>query len=202
VISLNELKEEALLCKKCKLHTTRNQVVFGEGNPNAELMFIGEGPGKQEDLSGRPFIGKAGELLGRLIERAMGFSREDVYIANITKCRPTIDLKFEKDRAPDKEEVLACSPYLLKQIEIIQPKVIITLGNPSTRFILNTTEGITNMRGKWGYYNDIPVMPTYHPSFILRNGGDNSNVQKQMWSDMLQVLEKLGKKPKANIKWK
>ncbi len=202
MISLSELKQEALHCTKCKLHTTRNQVVFGEGNPNAELMFIGEGPGKQEDLSGRPFIGKAGELLGRLIERAMGFSREDVYIANITKCRPTIDLKFEKDRPPDKEEVLACSPYLLKQIEIIQPKVIVTLGNPSTRFILNTTEGITNMRGKWAYYKDIPVMPTYHPSFILRNGGDNSNVQKEMWSDMLQVLEKLGKKPKVNIKWK
>lgn len=200
--SLIELKKVTDACTKCKLHTTRNQVVFGEGNPNAVLMFIGEGPGRQEDLTGRPFVGKAGELLTRLIEKAMGIPRQDVYIANITKCRPTVDLKFEKDRAPDKEEVEACSPYLLKQIEIIQPKVIITLGNPSTKFILRTNEGITTLRGKWANFQGIDVMPTYHPSYVLRNGGENSNIQKEMWSDMVKVLEKIGKVPKVNIKWK
>ncbi len=200
--SLEELRLETLSCKKCKLHTTRNQVVFGEGSSRAEILFIGEAPGKQEDLSGRPFVGKSGDLLTRIIEKAMGIPRSDVYIANINKCRPTVDLKFEKDRPPDKEEIEACSPYLLQQIALILPKVIVTLGNPSTRFLLKTTEGISTLRGKWSSFQTIPVMPTYHPSFILRNGVSGSKIQKEMWSDMLLVLDKLGKKPMVNIKWK
>lgn len=200
--TLEELKQIAANCRKCKLHTTRTEVVFGEGNPNADIFFIGEGPGQQEDLTGRPFVGRAGELLTRLIEKGMGLERSEVYIANITKCRPTVDLQLKKDRPPDREEVEACSPYLLKQIELVSPKVLVTLGNPSTRFILNTTEGITTLRGKWAYYKDIPVMPTYHPSYVLRNGGENSNIQKEVWGDLLLVLERLGRSPKIKITWK
>jgi len=189
---LAELEAQALGCTKCKLFSTRTKVVFGEGNANAEIMFIGEGPGMQEDLSGRPFVGRAGELLTRIIERGMGVPRSKVYIANITKCRPTVDLQMQKDRPPDEEEVSACSPYLEKQIEIIGPKVIITLGNPSTKFILKTGLGITKMRGNWGVYKEIPVMPTYHPSYVLRNGGDNSPLKKDVWEDIKKVLMKLG----------
>ena len=199
---LEELKKIAESCTKCKLSTTRTKVVFGEGNPEAELLFIGEGPGKQEDMTGRPFVGRAGELLTRLIEKAMGVPRSKVYIANIAKCRPTENLQMEKDRAPDLEEVTACSPYLIRQIEIIQPKVIVTLGNPSTKFLLKTPEGITKLRGNWANYNGIPVMPTYHPSYVIRNGGENSNVQKEVWSDLLKVMEKLNWEPKVKIKWK
>lgn len=176
--------------------------MFGEGNPNAEIMFIGEGPGATEDATGRPFVGKAGELLTRLIERYMGLRRADVYIANIVKCRPSVDLKMQKDRPPDKEEVETCSPYLLKQISIIQPKIIVALGNPATKFLLNTKEGITTLRGKWFEFRNIPLMPTYHPSYILRNGGENSQVQKEICSDLDLVMEKLGIPKKVKIKWK
>jgi uracil-DNA glycosylase len=189
---LGALEEEALQCKKCKLCTTRTRVVFGEGNPHADIMFIGEGPGKQEDLQGRPFVGRAGELLTRIIEKGIGIPRAQVYIANIVKCRPTVDLKFSKDRPPEPDEVESCTPYLLKQIEIIQPSVIVPLGNPSTRFLLNTSTGITKMRGKWGEFEGVPVMPTYHPSYILRNGGDKSPLRKDVWEDIKKVMEKLG----------
>lgn len=197
---LEELSEIAKVCNKCKLSTTRTTVVFGEGNPEAELMFIGEGPGKQEDLSGRPFVGKAGDVLTRLIEVGMQVPREKVYIANITKCRPTVELKMLKDRPPDTEETEACSPYLIQQIEIIQPKVIVTLGNPSTKFLLNTKEGITKIRGQWFEYKNIPVLPTYHPSYILRN--NTETIKKQVWEDFRKVMQKLEWPIKTKIKWK
>lgn len=200
-VKLDKIKVEVSTCQKCKLHTTRTQTVFGEGNPNADIMFIGEGPGQQEDLKGRPFVGKAGDLLTRLIEKGMKIPRSEVYIANIAKCRPTEDLKFVKDRPPDKEETEACSGYLLEQIKIIAPKVIVTLGNPSTQFLLKTSVGITKMRGKWQEFNGIPVMPTYHPSYVLRNGGESSPVRKEIWSDLVLVLEKLGL-PVTEIRWK
>ncbi len=189
VSSLDELKRIALECRKCKLCLTRKNVVFGEGNPNANLMFIGEGPGKTEDETGRPFVGLAGQLLTRIIENGLKISRENVYIANVVKCRPTVEMKGEKDRPPDEEEVNACSPYLIRQIELIKPKIIITLGNPSTRFLLNTKLGITKLRGNVYYYKDIPVVPTYHPSFVLRNGGENSPLKKDVWEDMKIVLK-------------
>ncbi len=189
---LGALEEEALQCKRCKLCTTRTRVVFGEGNPGADIMFIGEGPGKQEDLQGRPFVGRAGELLTRIIEKGIGIPRSQVYIANIVKCRPTVDLKFLKDRPPEPDEVESCTPYLLKQIEIIRPSVIVTLGNPSTKYLLNTTTGITKMRGNWGEFEGVPVMPTYHPSYLLRNGGDKSPLRKDVWEDIKKVMEKLG----------
>jgi DNA polymerase len=189
VSTLEELKQIALECRKCKLCLTRKNVVFGEGNPNADLMFIGEGPGKTEDETGRPFVGLAGQLLTRIIENGLKISRENVYIANVVKCRPTVEMKGEKDRPPDEEEVNACSPYLIRQIELIKPKIIITLGNPSTRFLLNTKLGITKLRGNVYYYKDIAVVPTYHPSFVLRNGGENSLLKKDVWEDMKIVLK-------------
>ena len=178
-------------CQRCKLSTTRSKIAFGEGNPKARLLFIGEGPGKDEDLQGRPFIGKAGQLLTKMIE-AMGLKREDVYIANIVKCRPTVDLEFTKDRPPDPDETAACSPFLLRQIRAIGPEVIVTLGAPSTRFVLNTTEGITKIRGNWHKTaGGIKVMPTFHPAYLLRD----PNQKKFAWDDLKAVMRELGLPP-------
>lgn len=188
---LEKLYSENSSCAGCKLHTTRNKFVFGAGNPDSEIMFIGEGPGKDEDIQGVPFVGRAGELLTSIIEKGMLLTREDVYIANVVKCRPTVDMAGTRDRPPEKDEVEACSWMLLKQIEIIKPKVLITLGNPATRFILKTEEGITRIRGKFAEYNGIKVMPTYHPSYILRNGGANSPLKKDVWEDIKKVLNYL-----------
>ena len=186
-----KIQEEAKSCISCKLATTRNQVVFGEGNIDAQVMFIGEGPGKQEDLTGRPFVGRAGELLTRIIEKGMRISRKDVYIANIVKCRPSVDLLMQKDRPPDQEEVEACHPFLFRQIRLIAPRVIITLGSPSTKFLLKTKQGITSLRGQWHEFEGIPVMPTFHPSYVLRNGGDQSPLRKDVWEDIRKVLDRL-----------
>ncbi len=191
--NLEALKKQATACRACRLASTRTSVVFGEGNPNAQIMIIGEGPGKQEDLSGRPFVGRAGELLTRIIEEDMGLSRSDIYIANIVKCRPTIDLKMGRDRPPEKDEVEACTHFLEKQIEIIRPKVIITLGNPATKFILGTKTGITKIHGTWGSYNEIAVMPTYHPSYLIRNGGEKSPLRKDVSKDIKKVLKYIKK---------
>ncbi len=188
----SRLRDEALVCRRCKLCTTRNQVVFGEGNESAEVMFVGEGPGRQEDLSGRPFVGRAGELLTRIIEKGMGVPRSRVYIANIVKCRPTVDMKMEKDRAPDPEETSACSPYLEEQIRLIAPKAIVALGGPSSKFLLGTQEGITRLRGRWGEFRGVPVMPTFHPSYVLRNGGDKSPLRRDVWDDIQKVMERIG----------
>ena len=190
---LEKLEAAVSKCRKCPLSATRNTVVFGEGRADAEIMFIGEGPGKQEDLAGRPFVGRSGELLTRIIENGMGIPRSEVYIANIVKCRPTIDFKMERDRPPAPDETASCSPWLLEQVKIIRPRVIITLGNPATKFILQTTEGITKTRGKWGEFTGIPVMPTYHPSYVLRNGGDKSPLRRHVWEDIRKVLEHLGR---------
>jgi DNA polymerase len=175
-------------CTRCKLHATRTTIVFGEGNPEASVMFIGEGPGKDEDAQGRPFVGKAGQLLTAVIEKGMKLKRSDVYIANVVKCRPTVNMELKRDRPPDDEEVAACGPFLKRQIEIIHPKVIVTLGNPSTKFLVNPKEGITKVHGVWHLYNNIPVMPTFHPSYILRNGGDTSPIKRLMWEDIKKVI--------------
>ena len=196
---LEKLYEDIKDCVKCKLHSTRQNLVFGKGNPEADIMFIGEGPGKQEDILGVPFIGPAGELLTAIIEKGMGLKRSDVYIANIVKCRPTIDLAGTRDRPPDKDEVTACGWILKKQIDIITPKIIITLGNPSTKFLLNSELGITKIRGNFFKFNDITVMPTFHPSYILRNGGNNSPLKRLVWEDIKKVLDFLGMDiPKKN----
>lgn len=188
---LGELREEIGDCKRCKLHQTRTTIVFGEGNPDARIMFIGEGPGKEEDLQGRPFVGRAGLLLTAIIEKGMNLNRSDVYIANVVKCRPTVNMEFNRDRPPDEEETSSCSGFLIKQIEIIQPEVIITLGNPSTKFLLKAKQGITKIRGNWFDYHGILVLPTYHPSYVLRNGGDSSPLKKDVWEDIKKVIVRL-----------
>ncbi|OHD64193.1 MAG: uracil-DNA glycosylase [Spirochaetes bacterium RBG_13_51_14] len=189
---LQELKSQVAQCRRCRLAQTRSQTVFGEGSSVAEVMFIGEGPGYQEDRTGRPFVGPAGELLTRIIERGMGISRRQVYIANLVKCRPTVDMKMVRDRPPDPEEVQTCTPYLLRQIGIIRPRAIVALGSPSMKYLLKTSSGITKLRGTWGEFNGIPVMPTYHPSYVLRNGGEKSPLRRDVWEDIKMVLEKLG----------
>jgi uracil-DNA glycosylase len=189
---LNELRSRAERCSRCRLAGTRKTVVFGEGNPEAEVMFIGEGPGTKEDLTGRPFVGRAGELLTRIIERGMGVPRARVYIANLVKCRPTIDLKMVRDRPPDPDELETCAPYLREQIEIIRPGVIVALGSPSAKYLLKTATGITRLRGRWGEYCGIPVMPTYHPSYLLRNGGESSPQKREVWEDIKLVMKRIG----------
>lgn len=182
--SLNELQVSA--CVKCRLSETRTQTVFGEGSLDAEIFFIGEGPGENEDLSGRPFVGRAGQLLDKMIG-AMGLRRGDVYIANIVKCRPP------NNRAPAPDETAACTPYLLKQLETVRPKVIVTLGHPAARYMLNTKQTMGRLRGNWQTWRGIRLMPTFHPSYVLRSYTDE--VRAAVWSDLQQVLTALGRTP-------
>lgn len=179
-VDLLTLREEIGDCKRCKLSKQRKNIVFGEGSPEASLMFIGEAPGSEEDIQGRPFVGEAGQLLTRLIQK-MGFKREEVYIANIVKCRPP------SNRDPEEDEIEACFPFLIKQIEIISPSIIVSLGRISARTLLKTKIPITKLRGRFYEYEGIPLMPTFHPAYLLRNPKDKWLV----WSDMQQVLERL-----------
>ncbi|MBZ0272336.1 uracil-DNA glycosylase [bacterium] len=168
-------------CVRCKLAPTRKNIVFGVGNPNADLMFVGEGPGADEDEQGEPFVGRAGQLLTKMIE-AMGVTRKDVYIANVVKCRPP------KNREPEPDEIAACSPFLRAQIRAIRPKVICTLGNPATRLLLDTMQGISKMRGRFHDLDGIPVMPTFHPSYLLRS----PQYKGQAWEDLQIIMDHLG----------
>ncbi len=176
---LDRLDDEVRGCVSCKLSRTRTYPAPGEGNVDADLLFIGEGPGEEEDRSGRPFVGRAGELLTKIIV-AMGFTRESVFIANIVKCRPP------ENRVPEPDEVVACSPFLDRQIDIVKPKVICTLGLPSTRALLKITSGITAVRGKKHLYRGIVVVPTFHPAYLLRNPAEKPKV----WQDV-QMIAKL-----------
>lgn len=188
ITMLNALREQVLSCKKCPhLVAKRTNVVFGVGNVDAELMFVGEAPGEDEDLQGEPFVGKAGQLLTKIII-AMGLTREKVYIANILKCRPD-NPDPKGNRPPTPEEIKMCFPYLQQQIKIIQPKVIVALGKTAVQGLLGEVVQITQYRGKWKSYRGIPVMPTYHPSYLLRN--PSIIVKRQVWEDMLAVMEKL-----------
>ncbi|MDA8156773.1 MAG: uracil-DNA glycosylase [Actinomycetota bacterium] len=188
--ALEALKNEIGPCKKCKLAAGRTNIVFGEGNPQAALMFIGEAPGREEDLQGRPFVGDAGKLLTGFIER-MGFAREDVFITNIAKCRPP------GNRAPEEDEVTACIPYLKKQIEIIKPRVIMALGAVAAQNLLATKTAISALRGKKFEFNGIPLVPTFHPAFLLRNPSRKWDTLE----DALPVLEILNEHEKTeNLK--
>lgn len=178
--SLKGLKDEVCLCEKCELFKTRKNVVFGEGSDKAKLIFVGEAPGEDEDCQGLPFVGRSGQLLTKIIE-AMGLKREDVYIANILKCRPP------DNRPPAPDEILACRDNLRRQIDIIKPKVICTLGKFASQTLLNTETPISALRGKFDYYNGIKVMPTFHPAYLLRNLGD----KKLVWEDMKKVMKEL-----------
>lgn len=173
---LLSLKDEVLKCKACPLHKTRRNVVFGDGDPESKLVFVGEAPGYDEDLQGLPFVGQAGKLLTKMIE-AMGLSRHSVYICNVLKCRPP------ENRQPQPEEVAACKEYLLRQIEIISPKVICCLGRHAACALLETEDPISKIRGKEIDYNGIIVVPTFHPAYLLRNSGG----KREAWEDLKKI---------------
>jgi DNA polymerase len=186
---LAPLRERVAVCTRCAhLASFRTQTVFGVGNCDAELMFIGEAPGADEDRQGEPFVGRAGQLLTKIIA-AMGFTRDEVYIANVLKCRPDMPPGVSGNRPPTPNEMATCLPYLTEQIEIIAPKVLVALGATAVEGLLGRRETMSRMRGRWHTYGDIPLMITFHPSYLLRN---QSNTEKRkVWEDMLLVLEKL-----------
>jgi DNA polymerase len=173
---LDRVVEEIGDCKRCKLHPTRKNIVFGSGNPGARLMLVGEAPGAEEDEQGMPFVGKAGQLLTKIIE-AIDLKRSDVYIANILKCRPP------SNRNPEEDEIKTCIPFLEKQIKIIAPKIVCTLGNIATRAMLDTDMGITKLRGRFHERSGLKIMPTYHPSYLLRD----QSKKRETWEDMKKV---------------
>lgn len=179
--SLEQIARDLTDCSRCKLCQKRTHIVFGEGNPHAQLVFIGEGPGEQEDLQGRPFVGKAGQLLDRMIA-AIGLAREQVYIANVVKCRPP------GNRNPEPDEIQACSPFLYRQLELLRPQVIVALGKFAAQTLLQTDEGITRLRGHFRPYRGAKLMPTFHPSYLLRNPG----AKKEAWHDLQLVAQELG----------
>ncbi len=172
-------------CTRCKLHKGRTKLVYGVGNPKAELVFVGEGPGRDEDMQGEPFVGRAGKLLTQMIE-AMGLRREDVYICNVVKCRPP------ENRLPEKDEIATCSPFLMRQLAAISPKVICALGSCASQTLLQTTEGISRFRGEWFDFRGSKFIATYHPAYLLRNPGAKGEV----WKDLQKVMAVLGLKPK------
>ena len=180
-----QLKSSVSGCVRCRLWKNRTNVVFGEGNPSARLMFIGEGPGKEEDEQGRPFVGESGKLLTRIIEKGMGLKREDVYICNVVKCRPP------DNREPKTEEVASCLEYLLKQIELIAPEVICILGSVAGKTLMGRDFKITSERGKWLKFRDIPAVATFHPSYILRNPDQERQNKAKVWEDIKMIMKHL-----------
>ncbi|MBW2631227.1 MAG: uracil-DNA glycosylase [Deltaproteobacteria bacterium] len=179
-ITLEDIEKELGDCKRCKLHDKRNHIVFGEGSPIADLVFVGEAPGRDEDRQGKPFVGRAGQLLTDII-KAMGLERKDVYICNILKCRPP------ENRNPEPDEIAACEPFLIKQLEAIQPRVICAMGKFAAQTLLKTGTAISMLRGRFHSYHGIKLMPTYHPAYLLRNPG----AKKQVWEDVQIIMEEL-----------
>jgi uracil-DNA glycosylase family 4 len=185
-----DLRQRAMACVKCPhLASSRKNVVFGVGSIDAQLMFVGEAPGADEDEQGEPFVGKAGQLLTKIIQ-TMGLQRGDVYIGNILKCRPNTPGQSAGNRKPTSEEMQTCIPFLHEQIDLIRPKVIVALGATAVEGLLGKTIGITKLRGNWKTYRGIPLMPTYHPAYLLRNQALSE--KRRVWEDMLQVMEKIG----------
>lgn len=181
--TLEKIRKDLGECQRCPLAKTRKNLVFGVGNPRARLLFVGEGPGADEDAQGEPFVGAAGQMLNRIIN-GMGLKREDVYICNVVKCRPP------NNRDPLVEEIEACSPFLLRQIRSVNPEVIVALGKPASHTLLGNKEPISRLRGRFRDYHGIPLMPTYHPSYLLRSQGDSKPFW-DVWDDMVQVLRLL-----------
>jgi DNA polymerase len=180
--SLEELRAFIGDCRRCKLAGHRTQIVFGVGNPRARLVFAGEAPGRDEDLKGEPFVGRAGQLLTEIITKGMKLRREDVYIANVIKCRPP------ENRNPEPDEVACCEPFLIRQLELIRPEVIVALGKFAVQTLLGSKEAITRLRGRWHDYHGIPLMPTFHPAYLLRNPAD----KRLVWEDIQKVMKILG----------
>ena len=188
---LEELKARILSCTRCpNLVASRTQVVYGVGTPFAELLFVGEAPGEEEDLKGEPFIGKAGQLLTKIIG-AMEYTREEIFIANILKCRPDMPAGESGNRKPKPAEMATCLPWLTQQIDLIKPKVIVALGLTAVEGLLGEPRTLRDVRGKWLDYHGVPLMPTYHPAYLLRN--QTLAEKRKVWEDMLLVLEKLGR---------
>lgn len=186
-VKLSVLADEAQACSRCGLHAQRTQAVFARGNPLSELCFVGEGPGAEEDAEGFPFVGKAGQLLDKMIA-AMGYGRDDVYICNIVKCRPP------ENRRPEPNEMASCQPFLTAQLALVKPKVIVALGTTAVQGLTGAGEGITRLRGKWKLYKGTtPIMPTFHPAYILRTPA----AKREVWSDLQEVMRFLGKSPPA-----
>ena len=183
-VSLEAIREDIGECTRCKLHEHRTKIVYGEGNPQAKLVFIGEGPGADEDATGRPFVGRAGQLLDKIIA-AIGLKRDDVYIANVVKCRPP------GNRTPERDEVATCEQFLFRQLAFIQPRVIVALGSPAFQCLLRTKETITRARGDWRDWNGIKVMPTFHPAYLLRS----PEKKREAWDDMKKVRDYLSSLP-------
>jgi len=179
--NLEELRAAIGDCRRCKLCSGRTHLVFGVGNPRAKLMFVGEGPGRDEDLQGEPFVGRAGQLLTDIITKGIGIRREDVYIANVVKCRPP------DNRNPEPDEVASCEPFLKKQIEIISPEIIVGLGKFAVQTLLQSKMPITKLRGNWHTYQGIKLMPTFHPAYLLRNPAD----KKLVWEDIKKVIKEM-----------
>jgi DNA polymerase len=190
--TMESLQAAVLACEKCPhLVRSRTQVVFGIGNPAAELLFVGEAPGADEDAQGEPFVGKAGQLLTKIIQ-AMGFERSDIFIANVLKCRPDMPAGESGNRKPKPAEMATCLPWLGEQIALIQPRVIVALGATAVEGLLGETSPLRDLRGRWLEFQSTPVMVTYHPAYLLRN--QSLSEKRKVWEDMLLVLEKLGKK--------
>jgi DNA polymerase len=187
--TLEEIRDELGACKRCKLNLKRRNIVFGVGSPKAELVFVGEGPGEEEDRQGIPFVGAAGQLLTKMIE-AMGFSRSEVYICNVVKCRPP------GNRNPEPDEIAACEPFLKAQLQSLKPRVIVTLGKFAAQTLLRESTAITRLRGKWREYCTIPLMPTFHPAYLLRQPDE----KKLVWDDLQQVMKVFGRAPPAKKK--
>ncbi len=182
--TLDQIRRELGDCTRCKLCSGRKNIVFGVGNPRAELVFVGEGPGENEDLQGVPFVGAAGELLTKMIQ-AMGFSRDDVYICNVVKCRPP------GNRNPEPDEIASCEPFLRSQLLALQPKVIVALGKFAAQTLLRDTTPITRLRGNWREYQGVKLMPTFHPAYLLRSPAE----KRKAWEDLQQVMKLFGKQP-------
>jgi uracil-DNA glycosylase len=186
IAALAEIRDDIGECTRCRLHKGRTNLVFGVGNPNAELMFVGEGPGADEDAQGEPFVGRAGQLLNNMIS-AMGLRRQDVYIANVVKCRPP------QNRTPERDECDTCSPFLLRQIEVIRPKVIVALGAVAAKNLLSVNDSMSNLRGRFYDFRGVKLAVTYHPAFLLRD----PRQKKEAWKDLQMVMGFLGLKPKT-----
>lgn len=179
--TLAALREEIGDCRRCKLWSGRTHLVFGVGHPHARLMFVGEGPGRDEDLQGEPFVGRAGQLLTEIITKGMKLRREDVYIANVIKCRPP------HNRNPEADEIAACQPFLLRQIELIRPRVLVALGTFAAQTLLGSRVPISRLRGQWYDYHGVKLMPTLHPAYLLRNPND----KKLVWADIKLIMGEL-----------
>lgn len=183
--TLEEIRAELGDCTRCKLHGGRSNIVFGEGSPRADLVFVGEAPGGDEDRQGRPFVGRAGQLLTDII-KAMGLKRDEVYICNILKCRPP------KNRNPEPDEIAACEPFLVEQLQSLRPRVICALGKFAAQTLLKTDTAISVLRGRFHSYHGIRLMPTYHPAYLLRNPG----AKKQVWEDVQMIMKELQQGPR------